>query len=285
MQYFAYGSNLDAVDLARWMAAHGFVGAVMRPRARAWLPDYEPRFSAYSRVRRGGVLDVQPALGRAVPGVLFEVCELGWAALDRKEGVAQGRYRRVTRWVVTEDGRARRAVTYQFGGVDRSSRHVPPSAAYVDVVRRGLSQHQLDTAPLERAAIGVQSVADPSAVFVYGRRTRSPRAGRLSAGGALEARSGWVQGRLEQGRLERLGPSPSLVLQGNGRVHGEVVRYAELRTLLRRLDQAADFPGYRRLAVERAGGHRRSMVWVHTSAGRIRAWTYVRHAERAQPTS
>ena len=50
------------------------------------FPDLELIFDNYSMGRRGGALNLQPRIGQAVAGVLFEVFASGWEVLDRKEG-------------------------------------------------------------------------------------------------------------------------------------------------------------------------------------------------------
>ena len=60
----------------------------------AVLPDLELVFNRWSPVRQGGVLGLEPGLGSAVPGVLFEVKGGGWEALDAKQGAPHA-YRRL----------------------------------------------------------------------------------------------------------------------------------------------------------------------------------------------
>ena len=72
--YFAYGSNLNFSDLARWCEAEGQELALNENSAKiAFLPDYYLAFTRYANGRSGGVLDVVQKNGCGVWGVIFPV--------------------------------------------------------------------------------------------------------------------------------------------------------------------------------------------------------------------
>jgi hypothetical protein len=99
--YFAYGSNLNQQDFDDWCSRRGFSKGLLRFHSKANLPDFDLAFSYRSATRNGGVLDIKPRTGQLVPGVLFEIDDEGWDALDAKEG-APSVYKRFTVQVLNE---------------------------------------------------------------------------------------------------------------------------------------------------------------------------------------
>lgn len=87
MRYFAYGSNMSSEELRAHCPNAAFVSI-------AQLADYRLDFTRYAERRKGGVADVVPSPGDDVWGVLYDIPERDLPALDRKEGVARGAYRR-----------------------------------------------------------------------------------------------------------------------------------------------------------------------------------------------
>lgn len=263
--YFGYGSNLCARDLARWCAERGHRHEGIRAVEAAWLPDHELVFHYRSAARRGGALSVRPRLGASVPGVLYEVDDAGWAALDDKEGAPRF-YARVEVTAITEGGDERRAVTYEVVPARRETAHVAPTDAYVETVLRGLRAHRLPEAPLLAAARGLDAPALPSAVFVYGTLMR----GELREPIALRhGPLAWEEARA-RGRLVDLGPYPGLVPDDAGEVHGELITLADPARALRELDEVEDFLGYGR----EGSMYRRIVTRVRAPGGTRLAWTY-----------
>jgi len=148
--YFAYGSNLNVEDWERWCASHGHRMGMLRAVGKASLPDHELAFTRYSPARECGVLDARPRVGSVVRGVLFEVSDAGWEALDHKEGHPTG-YRRTPCTLIGPDGEEVSATTYT---VREPVEHVAPSDAYLELVGAGYRTHGLDTRELADAARG-----------------------------------------------------------------------------------------------------------------------------------
>lgn len=150
--YFAYGSNLNSVDWARWCAARPTPAdpACMTVVGPAMLPDYELAFSRDSQVRGGGVLDVRPRAGHAVEGALMAVTQDGWTQLDIKEGVGFA-YEQIATRVADAQGRWHDVKTYRVRS-DQARRHVPPHEEYVSICAQGLRTLGLDPARLLDAA-------------------------------------------------------------------------------------------------------------------------------------
>jgi gamma-glutamylcyclotransferase (GGCT)/AIG2-like uncharacterized protein YtfP len=137
LPYFAYGSNLNPRQMAERCPGHRVV-------ARAMLLDHELRFRGYGRDWAGAVATVEPAQGRVVHGVLFELTPAHYEALDEYEGydgpsAATNLYERVVRSVVLEDGSERRAFTYAMVPSEEGL----PSRRYRDAILSGMEHHGL----------------------------------------------------------------------------------------------------------------------------------------------
>lgn len=87
MRYFAYGSNMDPVQMAVRCPGAAPVGV-------ACLRGWRLTFDRFSDRRGGHVADVVPDETAATWGVLWDVTDEHLAALDRFEGVGMGAYRR-----------------------------------------------------------------------------------------------------------------------------------------------------------------------------------------------
>ena len=143
MLYFAYGSNLDPVQMASRCP-----GA--RTTGLAVLREHRLVFPLHSDHWGGGVASVQPGHGAVVWGALFELADADLDALDRHEGFrgAGDEHNVYDREQVTveitraDDGsipRRVRAWTY----VARPANPTPPSRRYLDVILRGAAHHRL----------------------------------------------------------------------------------------------------------------------------------------------
>lgn len=265
MLYFAYGSNLDALNWADWCRDRGYDADSIEPLGPAWLPDHELVFHYQSRLRRGGALDVRPRRGTSVPGALFRVRD--WQGLDAKEGVSGGYYRRLEVTALTDDGRAHGATTYTVCD-DRVGAFVAPGHAYREMVLRGLSRFGHGPEHFLAAAEGLAAPAAPSTLFVYGTLMRGHRSHAL-----LERRLRRVHGaaHVEGVSLVQIDWYPGLVLGSGGCVHGELFEIEDAEGLLAELDEYEDFLGY---------GHaqslyRRSLVSARSRDRSTLAWTYV----------
>ena len=278
--YFAYGSNLNRADWEGFCARNGCHPDRLQPVARAILPDMRLSFDYHSMTRGGGALNIQPALGHSIYGVLYRADAEGWKALDAKEG-APYCYQRVARIALAEDGSRVPVVTYEVTP-ERLRPFTPPTAEYRAIVAQGLTAWGLPTAALERAADNEQPLPEIDTLFVYGtlmagesRATAIPPEQILSripacTLGTLQATAGdYPAMRLPD---PAAGPVP-------GRVRGECVQLAALPLLLPLLDRIEGFGGYDH---PRALFHR-TLVPVKREDGRdCRAWCYV--AGDAVPT-
>ncbi len=158
MLYFAYGSNLDPVQMQERCPGAKVVGL-------AALRDHRLVFPRNSDRWGGGVSSIQPAHADTVWGILYELEEEGLRALDGYEGFrAQGdQHNLYDREQVTvdlvrpDDGSIPRRVR-AWAYVARPSNPTPPSRRYLDAILRGARHHRLPEEYVARlAAIPVGS--------------------------------------------------------------------------------------------------------------------------------
>lgn len=134
MLYFAYGSNMDPVQMRD--RAPG-----ARARGPARLAGYRLTFTRDSPGWGGGVGHVEPSPGDEVWGVLWEITDADLASLDEYEGVSVGAY--VRRAMMVRHGDVEvEAVAYL--AVPRG--YKPPSKRYVRALVRGAEAHGLPAA-------------------------------------------------------------------------------------------------------------------------------------------
>jgi hypothetical protein len=94
--YFAYGSNLNSAHFSDWLDGKGLtgVGTKLEKVSYAYLAGYRLGFTRRSTKWEAGVADVVKAKGERVWGVVFCPTEGQCGALDQKERVSSGAYKR-----------------------------------------------------------------------------------------------------------------------------------------------------------------------------------------------
>ncbi len=132
MLYFAYGSNMERVQLKRLCSKARFVAAAV-------LPDHELVFSGTSRMWGGGVADIRDVPGKKVEGVVWEISEAERKALDEYEGYPE-LYVTNEVQVRTTSGKLLAAFAYVMA---RPGREMPPSKPYKRLLISGAEEHGL----------------------------------------------------------------------------------------------------------------------------------------------
>jgi gamma-glutamylcyclotransferase (GGCT)/AIG2-like uncharacterized protein YtfP len=271
--YFAYGSNLDAVDWGIYCKGAGADPTGMRPLGPAWLPDHRLVFHFHSASRSGGAADVIPsARGEAVPGVLMELTDEALGVMDAKEGHPNVYGREVVD-VSTLDGRTHTVTTYRVTSAAQASKHTAPSAYYEGLVRTGLESRALPTQHLDAAVAGLGASGHSiRQIFVYGTllsgKSRHEHLmefdpeGKVAAGATAD--------------LLDLGAYPGLI-PGAGRVQGELYAFEDVEAVLGSLDQ---IEGYR---AGESSLYRRVVLQVESGASAQWAWTYAYAREGGVP--
>lgn len=267
-RYFAYGSNLNLNDLEKWCQRIGRPFALSGKATAALLPDHEAVFDYLSESRRGGVLDLRPAVGKVVPGALFDVVDEDLKTLDLKEGVPLI-YRRARKRVLFPDGRETDAVAYEVAPEYRSTAPVAPAEGYVEIVAEGLAAFGHGDQMLRAAARGKETPFLVTGLFVYGTLLQggSRHAEFERCGGISEIVAGTAPGILLD-----CGAFPGMVPGAGGTVHGEVIGLRDVPAALAHLDGVEGFEGF---DAARAL-FRRALITVKSIDGKSRlAWTYL----------
>jgi gamma-glutamylcyclotransferase len=122
---------MSSAELGAWCPSHRALGP-------AELPDHRLAFLRRSIRWGAGVVDVVPAPGRSVWGVLYEL-PLGLDELDAKEGAGWA-YRR-SEVEVRLDGSTLTAAAYEV--MEKEPAEVPPRPDYVELLVTGAREHGL----------------------------------------------------------------------------------------------------------------------------------------------
>ncbi len=156
--YFAYGSNLDRLRMARR-------GAIWEHAQRGILNNYELDFAKEANISSGeGYATIKESKGKRVEGIIYRLEDKDMAKkLDAFEGVELGQYKRIEIKVLLKSGKTARCFTYiackRFKGL-------LPSKNYINHILAG--EHYL-TKEYHQWLKGFGHTIDkPCRVFVYG---------------------------------------------------------------------------------------------------------------------
>ncbi len=139
---FAYGSNMDVVDLERWCSEREVPMGRVDQVEPAVLSGYALVWNYYSPARGGGAANVEPRAGSELFGLALMVCPTALRAIDAKEGHPR-RYRRGPRTVPVQlrSGAEVSAWLYVVREEFRREEQVPPTQHYRDLMLRAARQH------------------------------------------------------------------------------------------------------------------------------------------------
>ncbi|MCC6933025.1 MAG: gamma-glutamylcyclotransferase [Deltaproteobacteria bacterium] len=278
---FVYGSNLNLNDFDKWLTKRDYrdyrkeeVLGGFNFVKNVILPDHELAFTRWSETRKGGVLDVREKKGAIVRGALFAASDKALAALDEKEGVSSGCYRRKKVKVIDGDGNFIEALTYCVRE-DRRESFVEPSEEYLKIVQAGYERFGIPLGQLSAAANNVANRGMLDSLFVYGTLMR----GELRHGCVCPERLKCALLAESFGRLYLCGDEdgyPAMVLDYEDRtrlVQGEFLLYGAGDMPVARLDEIEKFDGYKDLS---RNFYNRTVIEVGMCDGRTRfAWVYV----------
>ena len=152
--YFAYGSNLDGVQMRERCPS-------ARPCFRARLAHHRLDFTHFSSQWLGGAADVLPHFGDSVWGLVYEIEPEDLLRLDRFEGG----YDRGHLTVEDDDGRSHQVLSYTV----RRKRSFLPTRVYLEKIIRWAESWDLPADYLER--LRRVRPLDPR----FSRSTLSPR--------------------------------------------------------------------------------------------------------------
>ncbi len=150
MWYFAYGSNLNQLDLDEWCRGKGLPRLNLQAKAwhRATLHGYELIFNCFSRRRNCAAASIRPCPGDFVRGVAFDLAEEELAIIARKEGASKT-YVDTDVTLELEEGPELRAKTFFCRpGTEQANRK--PSLEYLNLIMQGATDYELDIAWREK---------------------------------------------------------------------------------------------------------------------------------------
>lgn len=143
---FAYGSNMDLTDFARWCRERRRPAGRIERALPARIEGYRLVWNYHSRARGGGAANVEPLEGAGLYGVALAVCPTALAAIDAKEG-HPGRYVRERVGATLLDSADRvRAWLYVVAPEHCRPTRVAPTPDYLRVVIGAARRHGLPEA-------------------------------------------------------------------------------------------------------------------------------------------
>lgn len=269
--YAAYGSNSDLDDLQKWCDRHRPMNTreQLVPVSNALVLDHEPAFDYRSTSRGGRALNLRHRKGAVTEVMLFSATSAAWAALDKKEGVEQGRYEHKKVVALLPDGSEMTAITYVACKRHIERTHEAPTKAYLDIVTNGRKAWGLNGAALLAAAKGETAHSDVDGLFVYGTLMRGQSRFDCVRPFGLECT---LLAKVP-GRLVDRGAWPGMIpAEASGDwVQGEFFRFRQIGDALDALDEIEGFHG-----ILEGSLFRRTLVTVDVGDGRLRrAWSYM----------
>lgn len=172
MFYFAYGSNTITDTIKKICPGFKIVG-------NAKLKNHRLGFTRYSEKWEGGVADIIPSQGFTVWGVLYDIDEPGFNALDKKEGVGFA-YERIE-ITVSQSQNDEPVRTISYSVIDKTFPEIKPSPLYIETIIRGANEHKLPS----RYIAFLHYIASLSkdhfreGLLIYGTRSRKESRGSV----------------------------------------------------------------------------------------------------------
>ena len=128
IKYFAYGSNLDLVQMKIRCPSSELI-------SKGSLPDYRLTFNRYSSGWGGGVADVIQGKGSEVWGLVFELSNSDLKRLDSYEGCYNDQTSLYERWkavINTPKGQISDVWVYT---VVKKQKFVQPTLEYLQIIK------------------------------------------------------------------------------------------------------------------------------------------------------
>ena len=128
VKYFAYGSNLDLLQMKNRCPSSELI-------SKGMLPDYRLTFNKYSGGWDGGVADVIQHLGSEVWGLVFEISDSDLERLDNYEGYYKDKISLYERWkavIDTPNGQVDDVWVYT---VVEKDKFVQPTLEYLQIIK------------------------------------------------------------------------------------------------------------------------------------------------------
>ena len=141
MHYFAYGSNMDEVDLKKWCETNKRSFPGWKLLGTACLENYQLSFNYYASVRRGGAANLMELSGHRVYGLLFEISDDKDLETIRKKEGCPDQYEEILVTVECEGRRIEDVTTFKVAKRNEQPRHQRPTAYYMDLILTNARKH------------------------------------------------------------------------------------------------------------------------------------------------
>ena len=128
IKYFAYGSNLDLLQMKRRCPSSELI-------SKGSLPGYRLTFNRYSSGWGGGVADVIQDQGSEVWGLVFELSSEDLKRLDRYEGCYKDQPSLYERWKAAIDAPDGQVCDVWVYAVVEKQKFVRPTPEYLQIIR------------------------------------------------------------------------------------------------------------------------------------------------------
>lgn len=266
MMYFGYGSNLDWNDWKGYCERNSRSPDGLTEIEPAWILGHNLKFHYHSKGRNGGAADVVPLNHyHATPGALFELDEDTWQTMNMKEGTRGGYYEPKEVLVVRKSGELITALTYVVCEDKIKQQYTKPSPEYEHLIRNGLLNRGLPDTGLVHSMNDSWQDHVIEHLFVYG----------TLMGGEVrhEELFPYIESRVNgvtKGALYDLDDYPGMK-NGEGLVHGELVKMNDVESCLTDMDSIEGFYGYE----SKNSLYKRTIVPIQTNDGTKWAWTYL----------
>ena len=127
-KYFAYGSNLDLLQMKRRCPLSKLI-------SKGMLPDYRLTFNRYAPGWGGGVADVIQDVDSEVWGLIFEISDSDLERLDMYEGCYKDQTSLYERWKAVIDTPDVQVCDVWVYTVVEKQKFVQPTAEYLQIIR------------------------------------------------------------------------------------------------------------------------------------------------------
>ncbi len=138
---FAYGSNLNTEDLERYTRERSLAFVHPQKLCNAYAKDWRTTWTAFSKVRNSGVLNLMHKDNSEVWGTIFNLTDDELVILDRKEGHPK-HYRRIPIIVYDANGYEYSVETY-VKDCNKEEEFFYPSSNYLTIVIEGMREQGL----------------------------------------------------------------------------------------------------------------------------------------------
>ena len=140
MKYVAYGSNINQHVVTQYLSRYGLAPHNLQPLGRVVLDDHQMETNYVSSSYGMGAANIEPAPGRQVEGIVWEIDEAIHNILRGKEGWPTRYQEQWVRVTLVANEQALQAMTYIVAPKHRLRANQPVTSGYRAAILEGASQ-------------------------------------------------------------------------------------------------------------------------------------------------